>query len=124
MVLLAKTELEQRLKRDLPRSEAVATRHSFAVKVVSSQQDTAGREVWLLGMSNLDKTGDDVGFPTQQKRVIEILDMGLELLKLAHELADAAINSIHLISDLMIGETQQSDARVCALSRCQYEVGF
>lgn len=65
IVLLTKTELAQRLKRDLPRSETVAARHSFMVKVVSSQQETAGREIWFLGMSYLDETRDNVGLPAQ-----------------------------------------------------------
>ncbi|KAJ5539489.1 hypothetical protein N7513_007821 [Penicillium frequentans] len=116
IVLLAKTELAHRLERDLPRSKAVTARHRLVVKVVSSQQETAGREIWLLGVSYLDKTCDNVGLPTQQLWMVELIDVRLELVELAHEVADVAIHPSHLRLDLVVGEAQESDSWVCALS--------
>lgn len=46
--------------------------------------------------------------------------MGLELVELAHEVADVAIHSSHLGLDLVVGETQESNSWVRTLSVYQY----
>lgn len=71
-------------------------------------------------MSYLDKTRDDVSLPAQQLWMVELIDVGLELVELAHEVADVAIHPSHLRLDLVVGEAQESDSRVCALSGGQY----
>lgn len=79
MILLRKTKLTKSRHADSLRRGAVCMVDLFSLgKRRLSDHDADWQLLILMGVSNLDKTSEQVGFPVLEKRMAEFFDVSLE----------------------------------------------